>query len=438
MDPETNNTVNVSAITNQIPEVNATKEATICSHGGDCDQLADSTGLMAWSVMVEDPKTNIEFTFNTSSINGRSKGRNKNRGKKGKKKNRKKKKTKKRRRERRRGKQGVQRDSGDECPEGGWVMIVEGEPKRPNPHVILNKTCLPALPSKVITAFSNRAQVYFQPGKGQTHFELTARASVRTEPSKCLDDCKWKNNEFSQQSTFWRIGGWNVPNPCGTYDASVCVRIQFTMSLVPIQLSCLNDCFSHLSKEDYTLKCRRGIQSATKAKTADNPDLSQSDDKDIDCILFNRMPAHKDRRSPFSLSLIPEIGQRKRKSLFEARQDPPPSETTESDPEHLFSNFLPTAPLDRALIFCIMANLDARSKLLSPNKTGEFHSADPIWKRNETCSSFLPKLDWLGSVSNTGTLPSEGGDTSSISSSGSKRRRSKTRSSGPSSAIIER
>ena len=426
-------TVDVSAITEQIPEVNATEQATVCSNGGECDHPANSTGLMAWNVMVADPRTNIEFSFNITNTNGR----NWKRGKKIKKKRngrKKKRKKGKRSRGRKMRKQGVKRDSDDECPEGGWVMIAEGEPKRTNPHVILNRTCLPSLRSRTITAFSNRVQVYFQQGTGQkTHFELTAKASDRTEPAKCLDDCKWKENEFSQ-TTFWRIGGWNVPNPCSGDDAAMCVRIQFTMSFVPEELSCLNDCFSHLPKEAYKKKCTRGIQLATTtaAKSTDEPNLDQSDDKDIDCILFNRMPEPKDRSDTFSLSLIPEIGQRRRKSLFD-RQDPP----GEADAGHFFSNFLPTEPLDRALIFCIMANLDARSKLLSPNKTGEFHSDDPIWSRNETCSAFLPKLDWLESVSSTSQLASEG-DTSSRSSSGPKRRTSKTRSSGPSSAIIER
>ena len=316
-------------------------------------------------------------------------------------------------------------------------MIVEGKQKRPDPHVILNKTCLISLTSKVITAFSNRAQVYYQQqGKRQkTHFELTAKPSDRPQPSKCLDDCRWKDNKFSRESTFWRIGGWNVPAPCSAEDAPMCVRIQFTMSLVPEDLSCLNDCFSHLQKEAFNKKCKKGIQSATiaavRSRITAGPYLDHSSDKDIDCILFNRMSDPEERNNTFSLSLIPEIGQRRRKSLFD-REDAA-SETT----KHFFSNFLPTEPLDRALIFCIMANLDARSKLLSPNKTGEFHSDDPIWSRNETCSAFLPKLDWLESVSSTSQLASEG-DTSSRSSSGPKRRTSKTRSSGPSSAIIER
>ena len=323
-------------------------------------------------------------------------------------------------------------------------MIVEGDQKRPNPYVILKKTCLPELTSDVITVFSDIATVYFQRGNNmKTRFKLTAKPSDRTKPSKCLEDCKWKNNTFFHESTFWRIGGWNVQNPCSEDDADVCVRIQFTMSLVPEELSCLNDCFTDVPKIAYKKKCKRGIQSAVKAETrkefTDDPYLDDPDDKDIDCILFNRKPEAKDRWSPFSLSLIPEIGQkRRRKSLFE-RQDPS-SETTEHNrtAEHLFSNFLPTIPLDRALIFCIMANLDARSKLLSPNKTGEFHTDDPIWSRNETCSSFLPKLEWLESFTSTSILVSEG-DTSSTSSSGSKRRTSsKNRSSGPSSAIIER
>ena len=183
-------TVDVSAITEQIPEVNATEQATVCSNGGECDHPANGTGLMAWNVMVEDPRTNIEFSFNITNTNER----NWKRGKKIKKKRngrKKKKKKGKRSRGRKMRKQGVKRDSDDECPEGGWVMIAEGEPKRTNPHVILNKTCLPSLRSRTITAFSNRVQVYFQQGTGQkTHFELTAKASDRTEPAKCLDDCK--------------------------------------------------------------------------------------------------------------------------------------------------------------------------------------------------------------------------------------------------------
>ena len=48
-------------------------------------------------------------------------------------------------------------DLDDECPEEGWVMIVEGKPKRR-----FNKTCLLSLTSKVITVFfSKKAQVYF-------------------------------------------------------------------------------------------------------------------------------------------------------------------------------------------------------------------------------------------------------------------------------------
>ena len=422
----------MKAITNQILIVDATEQASLCSHGEECDHPANSAGLMAWSVKIGNLKRNIEFRFNTSNINERNTIREKKRKKK---RTRRKKKRTRGRRRRGRGKQGVQRDSDGKCPDEGWVMIVEGKQKRRNPHVILNKTCLPSLPSKVVTVFSDRAQVYFQRGKEQkTRFELTAKPSDRTQPSKCLDDCKWKDNMFFQESTFWRIGGWNVPAPCSEGDAAMCVRIQFTMSLVPEKLSCLNDCFSHVAKNDYKKKCIRGIQSATAAdtrrKTSDDHYLDHSDDIDIDCILFNRMSDPEDRNNTFSLSLIPEIGQRRRKSLFD-RQDAP-SETTTT---HFFSNFLPTEPLDRALIFCIMANLDARKKLLSLKNPGDFHTGDPIWSRNETCSSFLPKFDLLEFAFSESTFASEE-DTSSRSSS--KRRTSNARSSGPSSAIIER
>ena len=92
------------------------------------------------------------------------------------------------------------------------------------------------------------------------------------------------------------------------------------------------DCFSDVPKNDYKNKCRRGIQSAVIADTRRrftediDPYLDEPDDKDIDCILFNRMSDPEERNSTFSLSLIPEIGQRRKKSLFE-RQDPSASET---------------------------------------------------------------------------------------------------------------
>ena len=70
-----------------------------------------------------------------------------------------------------------------------------------------------------------------------------------------------------------------------------------------------------------------------------------------------------------------------------------------------------------------MANLDAQSKLLSLNDFGEFHTGDQSGT----------KIDWLEPDSSGSTFAPEGDTRSS-----SKRRTSNTRSSGPSSSIIER
>merc|ERR1719192_36476 len=176
------------------------------------------------------------------------------------------------------------------------------------------------------------------------------------------------------------------------------------MALVPKDLSCLEDCFSDVEKEKKKYKkfCKDNIRSAIEADAISRrgidpfPSIGQSDDKDIDCILFNRMSDSKpeERNDTFvSLSLIPELGQRRRRSFF-ARQEKttaPTTTTTTTPKPHFFSNFLPTTPSDNALVFCIMANLDAHSKL---NITHGFHVTSKIWD-NQTCSSFLPKLNYV-------------------------------------------
>ena len=210
-------------------------------------------------------------------------------------------------------------------------MIVEGKPKRRNPYVIMEKTCLSNLPERSFTAYSDQAQVYFKQGSGRWQFELTVKPSNRSTPSKCLEDCEWKKNVYHHGTSFWRIGGWNVPNPCSfgdDGDEQGCVRLQFTMALLPKDLSCLDDCFSDVEKEKkkYKKTCEENIRSAIEAdaifRTGNDPFrlVSQSFDKDIDCILFNRMSDPKHRNNTFSL--IPEIGQRRRKRIFEG-QDPP-------------------------------------------------------------------------------------------------------------------
>ena len=332
------------------------------------------------------------------------------------------------------------------CPQDGWVMIVEGGQKRSNPYIIMNKTCLSDIPepsqaSSTVTAFSDQAQVYYRRGSGSWQFKISIKPSTPSTPSECLEDCEWKENPYFHGTSFWRIGGWNVPNPCSfgdNGDPQGCVRLQFSMALVPKELSCLDDCFSNVPKDTFLKKCRDTIPSAIKAadRLRTGVDLSslvgQSDDKDIDCILFNRMLDSTPRDLTYdvvSLSLIPELGQRRKRS-FIARQTTTTTTntttTTTTLKQHYFSNFLPTTPSDLALMFCIMANLDARSKL---NITHGFHVISKIWD-DKTCSSFLPKLNYEESFE---IEPSTGTPRGSQRSAPSK-----TRVSGPASATIKR
>ena len=338
------------------------------------------------------------------------------------------------------------------------MKIVEGGRKRSNPFVIMNNTCLSKLPSSIITVYSDQAQVYFKKGSGSKEFELTVKPLDHNNPSKCLEDCEWKENEHYHETGFWRIGGWNVPNPCSfdadgdNGDEQGCVRLQFTMALVPKDLSCLDDCFSDVEREKKKYKkfCKDNIRSAIEAdalfRSGGDPIsfIGQSDDKDIDCILFNRMSDLKpeERNDTFvSLSLIPELGQRKRRSFFARQEDsttPTTTTTTIAPKPHFFSNFLPTTPSDNALVFCIMANLDARSKL---NITHGFHVTSKIWD-NQTCSSFLPKLNYEESFEFVEPDIEDTEDTENSEDTQSSRRRfggsSNTKSSGPSSTTIQR
>ena len=75
----------MKAITNQILIVDATEQASLCSHGEECDHPANGLdGLMAWSVKIGKLKRNIEFRFTTSNTNERNVIREKERKKKGK------------------------------------------------------------------------------------------------------------------------------------------------------------------------------------------------------------------------------------------------------------------------------------------------------------------------------------------------------------------
>ena len=247
---------------------------------------------------------------------------------------------------------------------------------------------------------------------------MAVEASKRTNPSFCLWDCKWKTNDFFEDATVWRLGGWNDKDHCRGDDSANCVPIQLTSPQIPEDLRCLEDCFSDIPNEAYKRNCRIGKYSEQYA------DLN-SDDPDIDCILFNRKSDPQARAFKFPLSMIDEMSPMR-----------PTEEPAALSKDTLFSNFFPSEPLDSALVFCIMANLDARDPRRLPGDTpGEFYMNDTIWG-SETCAEFLPILDWKIEVKNP-TNPKRS-QRVAFSGSQSQRRISHTRSSGPTSTIIER
>ena len=433
--PNQTNTVNVDALITPV-DVDATEQATItvtsgqatiCSQDEKC-QFYEITAenqdkWMAWNVWVEDLEASIMFKF-TKQIRPETRGRNRNR-------NKKKNKNKNKNRGRNRVKQR------ELCP-AGWMMIVEGDPKQPNPHVILQKTCLSDLAEDFnIRAYSNRVQVYLINGT-MADFRLTAESLTPTPPSLCLWDCKWKKNPVFQETTFWRIGD---DTKCGSIDPAMCVRIRLNVPEIPVDLTCLDDCFSNVPREVYKRKCEN-----------EDYEGGRSDDADIDCLLFNRKSESQDRTDAFPIKLIDSMAGR----LTVERQVPSGHHRVAAadSVSDLFRDFIPNEPMDNALMFCIMANLDAQQQLPLPGQPGEIGLLDvdgdgelkAIWE-NKNCSAFLPRLDWRSIVPvpvdatgpNTGR--SQRGTLSTSrrgKSSGSKRKGPNTRSSGPASAIIER
>ena len=116
-------------------------------------------------------------------------------------------------------------------------------------------------------------------------------------------------------------------------------------------------------------KCTRGIQSATAAatrtKTTDEPYLDHSDDKDIDCILFNRMSDPKHRNNTFSL--IPEIGERRRKRIFEGQDNPLVLDTSSatSFPQNQWTELLYFISLPTQMLGSVKIDLTKQNRGLS-------------------------------------------------------------------------
>ena len=129
-----------------------------------------------------------------------------------------------------------------------------------------------------------------------------------------------------------------------------------------------------------------------------------SNDEHIDCILLNRV----DKKSTISM--------RERKCIFSKSKiiamagngvdpDSESDEDCDSDTDGFsvsntadapMRNFVPKEPMDIALMFCIMANLDARRRLPSPEEEAAFpfYAGERVWSKSlfKTCNTFLPTI----------------------------------------------
>ena len=150
---------------------------------------------------------------------------------------------------------------------------------------------------------------------------------------------------------------------------------------------------------------------------------SSSNDKAIDCILFNKVDDRNSISLPERRCIIPKSkilgmaggfgsdidldkdigngcdshGQR----LIQSVND-------ESGRDYLsdkiINNFVPKEPIDLALMFCIMAHLDSRRKLPSIDKTA-FYNGERVWRNSlfRTCRLILPRFYTSSTMSTTTT-----------------------------------
>ena len=386
-------------------------------------------------------------------------------------------------------------DPNDPCP-GDFVTIIEPHPLDHDPesglaaHVILDRTCnrhrepltLRSLTDYIVLIFRSDKK---EEGNGKG-FKLVAEPVNCSVPrsESCLWDCEWRENPFYQLSSLWRFGGWTGtssdcensdrlaknPDKNPKSDTDNCVRVQFTMAKIPKDLRCLDDCFFELDsklnrdrtyEEEEDKKPVNYERKCVAAFPAENKDTSN--DKRIDCILLNRV----DKRNTISLNerrcIFPESKiiamAGKGRDIVESDSDPScdSSDFAGGDQANAIKNFVPTEPMDIALMFCIMANLDARRRLPSPEGF-PFYADEPIWSKSlfKTCDSFLPKIFTEQPTTTTTTTTPAGTTTTTTSRrnilaknsdgpfSGIKfnntplGRISTTRSDGPTSAQIQR
>ena len=305
---------------------------------------------------------------------------------------------------------------GDEACPDAWVMILEGDTSSTN-AVILNKTCDANKDINLLqdlkvppTSFSN-ATIYFK-NNLNGKFKITRRLFVKPKTAffskpRCMWDCQWKENPFFSKVGFWRLGGWGdrnqeIPQVCGPQDRVNCIKVYFSLPQIPKDLMCLKDCFEivqqEICNEDRSvLKCLRSPNIVNFNST--------SDDKDIDCLLDLTKEKPRDdpneRHNHIQANDLSELEadrvtpstiiRRKRRATDIRQTDANEARLVQTVSTNKFWKLIPTEPLEMALMFCIMANLDARRRLPSLKfPTREYYRGASIWNQTD-CSSFFPK-----------------------------------------------
>ena len=355
------------------------------------------------------------------------------------------------------------RQETETCPDA-WVMILEGAPPSTTelPKVILPKTCssnvntnFPDFPDLNVTTTSNTSTIYFK-NDGKGNFTVTRSLPLHPKPPplsqpQCMWNCTWKENPFFSKVGYWRLGGWGdtklyQPKICQDKDRRNCVKVYFSLPQMPSNLTCLEDCFDVVKEqikreERGVLKCL-GNDVITRNRTT-------SYDKNIDCLVVITKSKPKDNPDDNHNHLqendVAEYKRRKNtkyenngrkrreaETLVKQPDDLPILTESDSDSEmpidtKEFHRLIATEALEMALVFCIMASLDARRKLPSLRyPTKEFYRGPQLWD-GKVCSPFLP--DFFESKEEGGKEEGrkEGRSTSS-----------KTRLFGPGSSTVDR
>ena len=245
----------------------------------------------------------------------------------------------------------------------------------------------------ILVSTSRTVIVFFKtntddnPGTG---FKLT-RVTVPKVPEmslpssdQCLWGCTWSENPFYRVFTGWflRTKRTNKLN-------EDLVTILFTSPQIPTDLSCLKECFNvaEEKKEQFKEEC------LTEGNLDGDP--TNSNDPTIDCLLFKRGRRYKNNVGLRSNALNNKNIDASTTESRKRREVTNPLE----DEEGLIRNFqylIPSTPLDIALEFCILANMNKRGVLPplpgQPTNGVFFYNNETNVFGGNDCSDFLPSI----------------------------------------------